>query len=202
MVRTKDPLAPQSPPRPSREDSRQIVEAVIGATAALADPDASMQAIADRAGVGIASVYRYFPSKAAIYAELSRRLHHRMLDAVRAVLSRSNGDVESALAEVCRTVVVAEGLDPALRRCLNASVPLSWSLDSANEVFPVIMDEIVAWLEAHLAQPPTDLRERVFLAFATARGMVMLSMVFPELAPSEEYVTRKLVAATRTLLLD
>ena len=68
MARSPDPLAPPQAPAPSRPESTAIVDALVAAALELG-PDASVNAIAERAGVGVASLYRYFPSKASILAK-------------------------------------------------------------------------------------------------------------------------------------
>jgi len=86
MARSKDPLAPQPEPAPTTSDSAEIVEAIVAAVIAIGDPNVSVNAIAERAGVGVASVYRYFPNKSAIYAEISRRLQRDFLAGLRTKL--------------------------------------------------------------------------------------------------------------------
>jgi len=76
-VTTKtDQLAPRR--RPSQERSRDRVERILDATAALlGDTPAdkiTTAAIAEEAGVPIGSVYQYFPNKLSVLAELARRV--------------------------------------------------------------------------------------------------------------------------------
>ncbi len=80
-------------------------------------------------------------------------------------------------------VVVGERVSPELRRCLNALVPFSWSEQSAVDVFPTAIHEIVEYLNGSLERPPHDLAERAFAAFASARGLIATAMVFPDLSP-------------------
>ncbi len=71
-----DQLTPRR--KPSQERSRDRVERILDATAALlVDTSAdkiTTAAIAETAGVPIGSVYQYFPNKLAILAELARRV--------------------------------------------------------------------------------------------------------------------------------
>ncbi len=186
MARPKDALAPQPPPSPIREDSREIVEAIVAAAVDLADPAVTLQAIAERAGVGVASLHRYFPSKGAIYAEISRRLHRKFLLQLRAVLTEPSTDLRTSVRKVCALVVDGPGVSPALRKCINVVVPVSWSQESAEEIFGTAIREIAGWLQANLEHPPPDLAERVFVAFAAGRGLVLVSMVMPQHAPGHE----------------
>jgi len=201
MARTRDPLAPQPGPQPTREDSRDIVEAIVGAVMAIADPEATMDAFAERAGVGVASVYRYFPSRGAIYAEISRRLHRKFLSQLREVLARSFSSVDETVTAVCRVVVDGPGVSRELRRCLNAAVPLSWSQESADDTYRVAITEIVVWLTENMEAPPADLPQRVFVAFSGARGAIMMAMLFPDLAPESEKLIQYMAHGTLGYLL-
>lgn len=60
--------------RPKRESGRQIFQAILGATNLLLNEDerVTTHRIAERAGVSIGSLYRYFQDRNAILAELVR----------------------------------------------------------------------------------------------------------------------------------
>jgi AcrR family transcriptional regulator len=62
-----------TPTRPMRADARRNREKILeaGRTVFAADgPDAQMDAVAARAGVGLGTVYRHFPNKTALATEL------------------------------------------------------------------------------------------------------------------------------------
>lgn len=159
-----------------------------------------MEAISARAGVGVASVYRYFPSRGAIYAEISRRLHRKFLSQLREVLAEP-APLDVVVHRVCRVAVEGPGVSRELRRCLNAMVPISWSQESAEEVYRAAIEEIHRHLAQHLDPPPKDLAERVFVAFSSSRGVIMLSMLFPDLAPSSEDLIRHMARGTLSVLV-
>jgi len=88
---------------------------------------ASVQALAGRAGVAVGTVYRHFPSKADLFAEVFRRASERelavvaevMSDAGRPVQERTAAGVEAfcrrALAgSVLAHALLAEPVDPAV----------------------------------------------------------------------------------------
>ena len=61
--------APSAVPRPLRADARRNFDAVLGAARdafATNGPDASLEDIARRAGVGIATLYRNFPTRSSL----------------------------------------------------------------------------------------------------------------------------------------
>lgn len=84
----------------------------------------SVQRVARRAGVATGSVYRHFPSKADLLAEVFRRASQREVDALAAVQADSAGErltacvevfVRRALAEPTRAyALIAEPVDPAV----------------------------------------------------------------------------------------
>ncbi len=200
VARAKDPLAPHPEPAPTRGDSAQIVEAIVAATLELGDPDASVNAIAERAGVGIASLYRYFPSKSAIHAEISRRLQRDFLKQTREILAQPI-TLEQAVEACCRAAVVVPHVSRAMRRALNTSVPQSWSAETATVAFSTAISEIARWVASQIPDPPPDLAHRVFAAFAAGRGIVMVAMQMPDSAPSDEVLIAAMVRGSLAYLL-
>src|SRR5918999_424129 len=76
---------------------------VAGALAQVADggyASASVQAVAARAGVATGSVYRHFPSKAELFAEVFRRASQRELDVVTEVAGAGGPTAERIAAAV------------------------------------------------------------------------------------------------------
>lgn len=200
MPKGKAPLDPQPPPAPTRADSTEIVEAIVAAALELGDPDASVNLIAERAGVGVASVYRYFPNKAAIYAEVSRRLQRDFRARVQSVLEQPSLSVRDAVEACCRIAIEVPGVSAELRRALNLAVPLSWSQDNASLVFSETIEAFTHWLSSRLDPPPADLRDRVFVAFAAGRGIVMISRVLSDIAPHDEALIQHMVTGALAYL--
>lgn len=185
---SKDPLAPPPEPAPARADGAEIVDAIVWATLELDDPNASGNTIAERAGVGIASLYRYFPNKAAIFAEISRRMLRDFLVRLREALADPTRDLRSVVADCCRIAIAVPNASPRLRRHLNVGIPASWSEASTSATYQAAIAEMTRWLAVRLPEPPPDLAHRVFTAFAAARGVVMVAMILPDLRPPDEVV--------------
>jgi AcrR family transcriptional regulator len=88
----------------------------------------SMQSVATRAGVAVGTVYKHFPSKAGLFAEVFRRASQRELDVMSEVAAEDGGrptpERIAAAAEVfCRRALagpvlayalLAEPVDPAV----------------------------------------------------------------------------------------
>ena len=185
----RDSLRPQAPPSPSRADSRAIVEAIVEATIELASPEVTTSAIAQRAGVGIASLYRYFPNRGAIFAEISRRLLADFSRELNVVLARTDLGVAEFVRAVCQLAIVRPNVSNELRRALNVMVPLSWSKSSVDEAYGGAVAGIEQSFRQRLRRPPDDLATRVFVVFSAIRGVISMSMIYPEHAPSNDELT-------------
>ncbi|MBL8612550.1 MAG: TetR/AcrR family transcriptional regulator [Myxococcales bacterium] len=196
----RDPLRRPPKPAPNRRDSAQIVEALVRAAMEIDGPDPSINAIAARAGVGVASAYRYFPTKHAIYAEIARRLRQDFLRRLREALDTPGLSLDESVERVCRVAIELPGAGADLRRKVNLSLPVSWSVEG-DPTFAEAIDAVTVALGRRLEVPPPDLRQRVFVAFAAGRGVVMLSRAMPELTPDEETLVRHLTRGVRAILL-
>jgi AcrR family transcriptional regulator len=104
----------------------RIADAALDQLAEGGYASASVVAVARRAGVATGSVYRHFPSKADLFAEVFRRASQREVDVLRAMADRSEpvtnrlaawveAFVRRALAEPVRAyALIAEPVDPAV----------------------------------------------------------------------------------------
>lgn len=93
--------------------------------------NAPVAAVADRAGVAVGTVYRHFPSKSELFAEVFREASQREVDAMRAGAAASAGD--SAASRI------AAGTETFARRAL-AGRRLAWAL-LAEPVDPAVEAE-------------------------------------------------------------
>jgi len=104
----------------------RIVDAALAQLAEGGYASASVVAVARRAGVATGSVYRHFPSKGDLFAEVFRRASQREVDVLRSMTDRSEpvthrlaawveAFVRRALAEPVRAyALIAEPVDPAV----------------------------------------------------------------------------------------
>ena len=114
------------------------MEAARGQVAEGGYASASVQAVARRAGVATGSVYRHFPSKAELFAEVFRRASQRELDVVAAV----TGDESLPPGER-----VAAAVDAFARRALAAPV-MAYAL-LAEPVDPAVEAERLVFRRAY-----------------------------------------------------
>lgn len=151
-------------------------------------PDASLASIAERAGVGRASLHRYFPTTMAIFAEVSRQMYRALLEQVRAITRRPGLRFEEVVEEVVAVALGGPNVSLAYRRRLNLEIPLEWSRETAEAIYAEVLGELADWVRKNHPHPPPDLEQRIFVAFASVRGVVLVSLLFPALAPPIEAI--------------
>jgi AcrR family transcriptional regulator len=91
---------------------------------------AQIAAVADRAGVAVGSVYRHFPSKSELFAEVFREASQHEVDAMRAAMEGIRGPAPER---------IAAGVEVFARRAL-AGRRLAWAL-LAEPVDPAVEAE-------------------------------------------------------------
>jgi AcrR family transcriptional regulator len=121
------------------EVRERIVTAALELIAEGGYVNASVAAVAGRAEVAVGTVYRYFPSKAELFAEVFRRGSQREVDAMRAAAAATEG---ASAAER-----IAAGNDAFVRRAL-AGRRLAWAL-LAEPVDPAIEAERLTFRESY-----------------------------------------------------
>ena len=101
-----------SAPRPLRADARRNHEKVMAAAAAAfaeSGLEAQVEDIARRAGVGVGTVYRHFPTKEAIVAALAEQHFQRLADIAEAALDEQGDAWEIFSATIWRAANAAAG---------------------------------------------------------------------------------------------
>jgi AcrR family transcriptional regulator len=91
---------------------------------------AQVAAVADRAGVAVGTVYRHFPSKSDLFAEVFREASQHEVDAMRDAIDASPGPAADR---------IATGIDAFARRALRGR-RLAWAL-LAEPVDPAVEAE-------------------------------------------------------------
>lgn len=115
--------------RPQRADARRNRERLLQAASAAFEQrgaDASLEEIARSAGVGIGTLYRHFPTRDALMAEVFRRNVDELCDGAEALLAELPPD--EALCEwmqrFVRYVAVKKGLASHLKSVISADSEL------------------------------------------------------------------------------
>lgn len=113
------------------ETRERIVNAALALIAEGGYVNSPVASVADRAGVAVGTVYRYFPSKSDLFAEVFRRASQREVDAMRkaAADTQDGSPIER----------IAVGTETFARRAL-AGRRLAWAL-LAEPVDPAVEAE-------------------------------------------------------------
>jgi AcrR family transcriptional regulator len=117
------------PTRQLRCDARRNRERVIeAAREALAEYglNAQMDDIAGRAGVGVGTVYRHFPTKDVLVGELIRRKLTRFAELARQSLEDEDSDPWEAFAALLRAQAELAARDAALQRATWLASPAAY----------------------------------------------------------------------------
>jgi AcrR family transcriptional regulator len=100
---------------------------------------APVAAVADRAGVAVGTVYRHFPSKSDLFAEVFREASQHEVDAMRVAMEVDARARDSATRYVSAAERVAVGIEAFARRALRGR-RLAWAL-LAEPVDPAVEAE-------------------------------------------------------------
>jgi AcrR family transcriptional regulator len=128
----------------------RIVDAAHGLIAHGGYREAGVANVAARAGVATGTVYRHFPSKVDLFAEVFRRASQREVDAVTDA---------AAAADPHATARLAAAVETFIRRAL-AGRRLAWAL-LAEPVDPVVEAERLVFRHAYAQRFGSVLREGI-----------------------------------------
>jgi AcrR family transcriptional regulator len=160
---------------PVQERSRATVEALLEATADIlvrrGYAALTTNAVAERAGVNIASLYQYFPSKEAIVAELRRRHGADQRAVLRQALAEHRAEgLESTMRLLVSMGVGAHAKQPRLHRVFTEELP-ALGYSDVSKVDPEFAAQFRRLLEDADVDVP-DL-ERAQWMIATISGAVI-----------------------------
>jgi AcrR family transcriptional regulator len=131
------------------ETRAQIVAAARGLIARGGYGEATVAAVAERAGVAVGTVYRHFPSKSELFAEVFREASQHEVDAMGVALAGSGPAAER----------IAGGVEVFAERALRGR-RLAWAL-LAEPIDPGVEAERLAFRRAYRDQLAAVLREGV-----------------------------------------
>jgi AcrR family transcriptional regulator len=153
------------------------VEALLVATAQVlvreGYENANTNRISEVSGIGIGSLYEYFPNKESLVATLVERAADALLAHFEAWF-REHAD--SPLAEAVRAFVevaiTAHPVDPELHRILVELAPRVGDLDRIGQVEDRITDLVRAYLKSRAAEiVPTDFDLAAFVVMRTVEAL-------------------------------
>src|SRR3979411_3399359 len=111
-----------------RSDARRNRDAILAAAleALTASPDASLNAIAKRAGVANATLYRHFPTRESLVLEVYRHEVRQLVSTADQLLTeREPGDaLREWVARLAQYAMTKHGLAQAIRAAASPGSPL------------------------------------------------------------------------------
>lgn len=161
-----------------------MVEAIVEAATALLE-DSGLEGfttnhVAERAGVGVASVYRYFADKEAIIAEIDGRNRRENAEQLTKALAMAEHDFAAALRGMLRHFLDTSGPRGRLRRILVSEVPLAWVAPNANATLTALIGTFTATLtKLRPDLSEAEIRRRLHVAFHAVQGVAVGQLVFP-----------------------
>ncbi|GAA2103907.1 TetR/AcrR family transcriptional regulator [Actinomadura alba] len=109
------------------QSRERILSAALALVAEQGYAGCSVAAVADRAGIATGSVYRHFPAKALLFADVFRTVSQREADALASAAERAPGGARARIAAMIETfagralraprqayALLAEPVDPAV----------------------------------------------------------------------------------------
>jgi AcrR family transcriptional regulator len=109
--------------QPLQERSRETVAVILEAAARILETRGlegyNTNAVAERAGVSIGSLYQYFPNKDALTLALIGNFERELLETVRKAISAADGrDLRRSLKSIIRALLEVHGVRASLNRIL------------------------------------------------------------------------------------
>src|SRR5260370_15745129 len=158
-------MAPQSAeavrrPRADAVRNRERVLAAAKAVFSAGGPDASLEAVARRAGVGIGTLYRHFPTREALFEAVYRREVQQLGDLAEAL--KSEASPVDALRRWLRSngefVATQKGMSAALALAATGSSDLTaFSFERLTKAVGALLDRAVAAAEIRSDISPEDI---------------------------------------------
>ncbi len=152
--------APVRKPRADAIRNRERVLEAAKAVFSAGGPEASLEAVAKRAGVGIGTLYRHFPTREALFEAVYRREVQQLGELAEAL--KREADPVDALRRWLRSnvefVATKKGMSAALALAVQSSSELSaFSFDRLTKAIGALLDRAVAAGEIRSDVSPEDL---------------------------------------------
>jgi AcrR family transcriptional regulator len=147
-------------PRADAVRNRERVLEAAKAVFSAGGPEASLEAVARQAGVGIGTLYRHFPTREALFEAVYRREVEQLADLAEAL--KADPSPSDALRRWLRSnvefVATKKGMSAALALAAHASSELAaYSSDRLTQAVGALLDRAVAAGEVRADISPADL---------------------------------------------
>lgn len=149
--------------RSQRADAVRNRERVLEAAKAVfsaGGPEASLEAVAKRAGVGIGTLYRHFPTRVALFEAVYRHQVEQLADLAEEL--KREADPAEALRQWLRSIVefvaTKKGMSAALALAANSTSELvAYSYERLTKAVAALLDRAIAAGEIRADISPEDI---------------------------------------------
>ncbi|MEP6877046.1 MAG: TetR/AcrR family transcriptional regulator [Burkholderiales bacterium] len=201
-------MTPQTSPRkaPRQSRSQATVTAILDGTARILIEQgfaaASTNAVADRAGVSVGSLYQYFPNKEALVSALRARHGDQMMAVIRHALNKAmDATLIDALTGLIEATVEAHRVDADLHRVLEQQLGDMDMNDLHDKYVDVMEDRIVALLARHRDEiTVTDLKLAAYMLMHAAHGLIHAAVLQRPKGVSLKSATHEIVSMMKAYL--
>ncbi len=189
-------------PRPPQQDRGQrrvesILDAASDVIAEVGMEAATMQAIAERAGASMGSLYHFFPNKDALVAALARRIVAEVsaLNASTMPVSMIHAPLEVLFDRIVEGHWDFCEAHPSYFAVLEGTANATWGKAVHDELTAAIVGQVVSYLEARLpGMEPAQRRTAAILAVATVDNLMgAIQDATPEQRPAMKAELKKML---------
>ena len=203
-------MARRPPTKPrkhaSQERSRATVDALVEATARILVRDgfdkASTNRIAEAAGVGIGSLYQYFPCKEALVAAVIDRHKKEVIEVVRGALAEAATEpIAQAVRRLVAAAIRAHRIDPKLHHVLAEQIPRMGKLENVEAFNRETYALFGAYLESRKDELRTvDLKLATFVCVTSIEALTHTAVLHHSEMLSDDAVEALVDEATRLVV--
>lgn len=189
---------------PAQERSRATVDAIMQASAYILNEDGwgglNTNAIAERAGVNISSLYQYFPNKQAVIAELQRRhatsIHEDIQNALQGMSELPT--LREVLTVIVELIVKEHQSAPEVHRAISEELPQSvrQTQESQKEVF----NRMINTLQPFMSNVPDPKLATYFVGISLQAIVHQVTNELPELLNQSILVDELVILTERYLI--
>ena len=156
----KQPVETDRKPRADAARNRERVLAAAKSVFSAGGPDASLEAVAKRAGVGIGTLYRHFPTREALFEAVYRR-ETEQLSELAEQLKNEPAPIDALrrwLRSVIEFIATKRGMSAALAIALQGQTELkAYSFDRLTKAAGLLLERAVAAGEVRTGVSSEDL---------------------------------------------
>jgi AcrR family transcriptional regulator len=192
--------------QPRQQRSKDTVDAILDATTRVLKQAGfdglTTNAVAEKAGVSIGSVYQYFPNKEAMVSALIERHVHAMNAAILGELARvATMPVAQAARAVIELTLSAHAIDPALHRVLTEQVPRIGKLAKLRELDNISHRMVAGLLAARRDEIAVDDVELAAFVLVSAIESIVhrAALLYPDMLRDPHLVDEATKLVTRYL---